>query len=693
MSVIIQPLKCDKEHFLDLAKFKIEENINKTIFTIFVFNETEKKDFFQKVMQNIFNLDHNVSAHHLYVAKLPISEEYLSKIHNISQNIKDVIIYYLSDDEGLITNYKRGVSYNQGNQDAILKIYEKFQFDTSNIVLEECTLDNALPTSTSANNANAAEIENLIKLIIENKEGDYKKKMIKQLHENLTKGEEKRKGVPTELKLINDLPEQEFYYAEEFYMDDKIKKEVTVHTENAPRPCMEENIQIKEPNSSNMIRVYKIEENDNYIIWGKPIKARFYEKEPLDVISYAVAYANYNKKSQLCISKCLNIGNVSLCNIIDEHNNMGKSRCIKGYMVLDKDISDYNPEMNYDAIFKEIREITIPNSNFTRFATSTNGDCSWHSIIFGCYLFHNKDPFFLKEEIETLMTNIGVANNLDNKFGNLNIKKLNPIQMKEETIIKFKMIIYNHLCGTNVSNDYVIYSYAVINKVLENYNQSDRNNYMQERNDKYDSIINKKTYKDYFDQDRPPDNPYKRIVNGIHENINNIKRTGNGNVNKDNWAGETELFFISEVFNVCIYIIMPERYKTDGYNTMVGDPKSKHIIIVYFNGDHFEFVDAIISDKGKNISILRNNEVNLSSIQHISANVGRKRNLKGSRGKGSRGKGSRGKGSIGKGSRGKVSRGKVGAKEGYRSKVVVKGRNSNKKSSGSRKKKGSKKRS
>jgi hypothetical protein len=133
---------------------------------------------------------------------------------------------------------------------------------------------------------------------------------------------------------------------------------------------------------------------------------------------------------------------------------------------------------------------------------------------------------------------------------------------------------------------------------------------------------------------------------------------------------------------------MPERYKTDGYNTMVGDPKSKHIIIVYFNGDHFEFVDAIISERGKNISILRNNEVNLSSIQSISANTGRKRNLKGSRGKGSRGKGSRGKVS-----RGKVSRGKVGAKEGSRSKVVVKGRNSNKKSSGSRKKKGSKKRS
>ena len=680
MSVTIQPLKCVKEHFFDLSKFKIEENISNNIFTIFVFNETEAKDFYQKVMQNIFNLDHNVSAHHVYVATLPISEKDLSHIHTSSQTIKKVIIYYLSNDEGLITSYKSGVLYNQENQDAILKIYEKFQSDTSNIVLEECTLDNALPTSTSAN---AQEIDFLIKLITDNTKGDYKKKMIKILDKKLTKGEEIKEGLPTELKLINDLPEQEFYYAEEFYMDNESNQEVTVHNEKEPRPCMEESTLIKDPNSSNKIKVYKIEEKENYIIWGKPIKARFYKKEPLDVKSYAVAYANYNKKSPLCISKCFNFGNESLCNIIDENNNMGKSRCIRGYMVLDSDMLDYNPEMNYDAILQEIREITIPNSIFTRFATSTNGDCSWHSIIFGCYLFHNKDQSFLKEEIKTYMTAVGDTYTLDNKFGNLNIKQLNPIQMKEETIIKFKMIIYNHLCGTNVSNDYVTYSYAVINKVLENYNELERTRFIQERQDKYDNIINKKPYKDYFDQDRPPDNPYKRIVNGINENENNINGTGNGNVNKNNWAGETELFFISEVFKVCIYIIMPERYKTDGYNTMVGDPKSKHIIIVYFNGDHFEFVDAIISERGKNISILRNKEVNLSNIQNISANTGRKRNLKGSRGKGSRGKVSRGKG----------SRGKVGAKEGSRSKVGVKGRNSNKKSSGSRKKKGSKKRS
>ena len=679
MSVTIQPLKCVKEHFFDLSKFKIEENISNNIFTIFVFNETEAKDFYQKVMQNIFNLDHNVSAHHVYVATLPISEKDLSHIHTSSQTIKKVIIYYLSDDEGLITNYKSGVLYNQGNQDAILKIYEKFQSDTSNIVLEECTLDNALPTSTSAN---AQEIEKLIKLITDNTEDDYKKKMITILDKKLTKGEKIKEGLPTELKLINDLPEQEFYYAKEFYMDNESNQEVTVHKEKEPRLCMEENNMIKDPISSKMIRVYKIEENDNYIIWGKPIKARFYKKEPLDVKSYAVAYANYKKKSPLCISKCYNFGNESLCNIIDENNNMGKSRCIRGYMVLDSDMLDYNPEMNYDAILQEIREITIPNSNFTRFSTSTNGDCSWHSIIFGCYLFHNKDQSFLKEEIKTYMTAVGVANNLDNKFGNLNIKKLNPIQMKEDTIIKFKMIIYNHLVATNVSKDYVKYSYAVINKVLENYDEVERKKFIQEREDKYQSIIDKKTYKDYFCQDRPPDNPYKRIVNGIHENLKNTKENGNG-VNSDYWAGETELFFISEVFKVCIYIIMPERYKTDGYNTMVGDPKSKHIIIVYFNGDHFEFVDAIIYEEGKNISILRNKEVNLSNIQSISANTGRKRNLKGSRGKGSRGKVSRGK----------VSRGKVGAKEGSRSKVGVKGRNSNKKSSGSRKKKGSKKRS
>jgi hypothetical protein len=185
MSVTIQPLKCVKEHFFDLSKFKIEENISNNIFTIFVFNETEAKDFYQKVMQNIFNLDHNVSAHHVYVATLPISEKDLSHIHTSSQTNK-IIIYYLSNDEGLITSYKSGVSYNQGNQDAILKIYEYFQFDTSNIVLEECTLDNALPTSTSANNAQ--EIEKLIKLITDNTEDDYKKKMIKKLDQHLTKG-------------------------------------------------------------------------------------------------------------------------------------------------------------------------------------------------------------------------------------------------------------------------------------------------------------------------------------------------------------------------------------------------------------------------------------------------------------------------------------------------------------------------
>ena len=28
MSITIQPLKCDKEHFFDLSKFKIQENIN-----------------------------------------------------------------------------------------------------------------------------------------------------------------------------------------------------------------------------------------------------------------------------------------------------------------------------------------------------------------------------------------------------------------------------------------------------------------------------------------------------------------------------------------------------------------------------------------------------------------------------------------------------------------------------------------
>ena len=139
--------------------------------------------------------------------------------------------------------------------------------------------------------------------------------MIKKLDQHLTKGIVLKKGVPTELKLINDLIEQEFYYAEEFYMDNESNQKVTVHTENGPRPCMEENIQIKEPNSSNMINVYKIEENENYIIWGKPIKARFYKKEPLDVKSYAVAYANYNKKSQLCICQCFNFGNESLCNI------------------------------------------------------------------------------------------------------------------------------------------------------------------------------------------------------------------------------------------------------------------------------------------------------------------------------------------------------------------------------------------